>query len=260
MAENSSSAVGRAAIDEYLDSVELALIEVGAPRTDRQQVLQDLEAQIADMLARQPVPLTEESVRSMLDKLEPPSHFAAAYSNGKQTAAQAPVPTPPVQRSFPYMPRPLWAMIAAVSCALFGIACLMALFAAATRAHGPFELFMSLAVLSFFVTPIAIWMGFRQQRVHADATSRDLLLKSTCGYISVALALVMLLLAAITDGFALQALGVAAFVYLDYLLIRRLWRRMAAALPVQSAPSSPRDANGNDASSPVTSPTAMPAV
>jgi hypothetical protein len=260
MTENSSSAVGRAAIDEYLDSVELALIDVGAPRTDRLQVLQDLEAQIADMLAQSPPPLTEESVRSVLEKLEPPSHFAAMYSNGKQTAAEAPMPTPPVQRYFPSMPRPLWAMIAAISCALFGLACLMAVFAAATRAHGPFELFMSLAVLSFFGTPIAIWMGFRQQRIRADVTSRDLLLKSTCGYISVALALVMLLLAAITEGFALQALGVAAFVYIEYLLIRRLWRRMAAALPAQTVSSSPRESNGNGASTPVTSPTPMPAV
>ncbi len=89
MTENSSSAVGRAAIDAYLDSVELALIAADAPRIDRLQVLQDLEAQIADMLAQQPTPLTEESVRSVLDKLEPPSHFAATYGNGKQTA-----PTP----------------------------------------------------------------------------------------------------------------------------------------------------------------------
>jgi hypothetical protein len=258
MTENSSPAVGRAAIDEYLDSVELALIDVDAPRIDRLQVLQDLEAQIADMLAQQPGPLTEESVRSVLDKLEPPSHFAAMYSNGKQT--EAPVPTPPVQRYFPYMPRPPWAMIAAASCALFGVACLMAMFAAATRAHGPFELFMSLAVLTFFVTPIAIGMAYRQQRTRADVTSRNILLQSTCGYISIALALLMLLAAAITDGFALQALGVAAFVYLEYLLIRRLWRRMAAALPAQTAPSSPRETNGNGASSPVTSPNPMPVV
>src|SRR5262245_33034613 len=43
-------AVGRAAIDAYLDSVEQALFAVHAPRGDRVQVLQDLESQIADML------------------------------------------------------------------------------------------------------------------------------------------------------------------------------------------------------------------
>ena len=69
-------AIGRATIDAYLDSVEQALMAAHAPRSDRLQVLQDLESQIAEMLAREPAPLTEESVRSVIEKLEPPRHFA----------------------------------------------------------------------------------------------------------------------------------------------------------------------------------------
>src|SRR6187200_3117103 len=84
MTENSTSEVGRAAIDAYLDSVEQALLAAHAPRSDRVQVLADLEAQIADMLAREPQPLTEEIVRMVIARLEPPSHFAAMYGNGKQ--------------------------------------------------------------------------------------------------------------------------------------------------------------------------------
>src|SRR6476660_8294535 len=82
MTENTSSTVGRAAIDAYLDSVEQALLAAHAPRADRVQVLQDLESQIADMLAVGPQPLTEEIVQSVIAKLEPPSHFAATYCNG----------------------------------------------------------------------------------------------------------------------------------------------------------------------------------
>ena len=113
MTENSSPTVGRAAIDAYLDSVEQALMSAHAPRSDRLQVLQDLESQIADMLTQQPMPLTEESVRAVLDKLEPPSHFAATYGNGTQTNPSAPSPS-----RFARLPRAPWPMIAAASCAL----------------------------------------------------------------------------------------------------------------------------------------------
>ena len=231
MTENSSSAVGRAAIDAYLDSVELALIAADAPRIDRLQVLQDLEAQIADMLAQQPTPLTEESVRSVLDKLEPPSHFAATYGNGKQPirrrrrrrraashACRAPLA--------PDRSRELRA-----SC----ISCLLAVFAAATDARGPFDLLMFLVMVSFVFTPIALWMAYRQLRAHPGMPGRDLVLKSSTVYTALALAVLMLFLAAITEGFVLMALGVAAFVYFEYLLIRRIWRHMAEALPPQPA-------------------------
>ena len=87
MTENSTSGVGRAAIDAYLDSIEQALLAAHAPRSDRVQVLADLEAQIADMLAREPQPLTEEVVKAVIARLEPPSHFAAMYGNGKHGAA-----------------------------------------------------------------------------------------------------------------------------------------------------------------------------
>jgi hypothetical protein len=257
MTENSSATVGRAAIDAYLDSVELALIAADAPRIDRLQVLQDLESQIADMLSQQPTPLTEESVRYVLDKLEPPSHFAATYGNGKQTP-----PTPPTAAPgrFARLPRAPWPFIAAASCALLSVACLLAVFAAATDARGFLDIFMFLVVLSFFVTPIALWIAYRQLRARSNLLGRDLVLKSTCVYAALALALLTLFLAVITEGFALLALGVAAFVYFEYLLVRRIWRRMSDALPPQPAAISPRESNGNGASSPVTSGAPMPAV
>jgi hypothetical protein len=261
MTDNPSPAVGRAAIDAYLDSVELALIAADAPRIDRLQVLQDLEAQIADMLAREPQPLTEESVRSVLDKLEPPSHFAATYGNGgKTTDSTSPSRSAPTLSRFVRIPRVPWPQIAVASCALLCISCLLALFAAATSAHGPLDLFMFLVIVSFVFSPIALWIAYRQLRAHPSVPGRDLVLKSACAYTAIALAVLMFFLALITEGFVLMALGVAAFVYFDYLLVRRLWRRMADALPPQSASSSPLETNGNAAASPVTSATPMPAM
>ncbi len=151
-------------------------------------------------------------------------------------------------------------MIATASCALLAIACLFAVFAAATNARGPFDLLMFLAIVSFVLTPIALWMAYRQLRAHPDTPGRDLVLKSTTVYAALALALLLLFLAAITEGFVLTALGVVAFVYFEYMLIRRIWRHMAEALPPQPTSSPTRDTNGNGASAPVASATPMPAV
>ena len=200
-----------------------------APRSDRLQVLQDLESQIADMLAREAAPLTKESVRAVLDKAR---------------AAAVTLPPPTATAHIQHGPRRRQAVShgcrehpgrssQAASCALLCLVCLLAMFAVATDAHGPFDLFMSLAVLSFVVTPVALWMAYRHLRAHPDMQGRDLVLKSACAYIALALALLMLFLATITEGFVLIALGVAAFVYFEYLLIRRLWRRLADALPPQ---------------------------
>jgi hypothetical protein len=256
MTENSST-VGRAAIDAYLDSVELALIEADAPRIDRLQVLQDLEAQIADMLAQQPLPLTEESVRAVVEKLEPPSHFAATYGNSKQPASPTPKAAP---SRFPQMPRVPWPSISAASCAVLVVTFLLMMFAAASNAHGPVELFSFLVVVSLFTTPIALWMAYRQLRAYPDMAGRDFVAKSITICAALALALLMLFGAAMTQGFILMALGVAAFIYIEYVLIRRLWRHLAETLPSQSSSSTPRETNGNGASPPVTSASPMPAM
>ena len=75
-------------IDVYLDAVERAMTAAHAPRTDRLQVLQDLEAQIADMLAQQEQPLTDEAVCAVIAGLEPPSHFAENYGAHPSRAKQ----------------------------------------------------------------------------------------------------------------------------------------------------------------------------
>src|SRR5262245_905019 len=122
MTENTSSAVGRAAIDAYLDSVEQALLAAHAPRADRTQVLQDIESQIADMLAVGPQPLTEEIVQSVIAKLEPPSHFAANYVNG---SASVNSPQPAWRIQIARRPVIRWPIVAELSCASLAFGCLL---------------------------------------------------------------------------------------------------------------------------------------
>ena len=252
MTENSSSTVGRAAIDSYLDSVELALIAADAPRIDRQQVLQDLEAQIADMLAQQPSPLTDEVVQSIIQSLEPPSHFAATYGSPQPVS-------PASEPQLPWRTQLRWPVVGAASCGLLLAGCLLALLAAATNNNGPLILLsVFMMLVGFAFTPFALWRARRELSTHPErAPDRDLILKSTVAYVVVSTTLPMAFLTAITEGYALMPLGVAAFIYLQYILVRRLWRRMSDPLPPQrTAP--PVKQNGNGARSPL-SPAAMPA-
>jgi hypothetical protein len=255
MTHDSSSAVGRAAIDAYLDSVDLALIAAGAPRIDRLQVLQDLESQIADMVAREPSPITEAAVHAVLDKLEPPSHFAATFGQAGDSTPSRP------HRSFRWT-RPNWPILAAVSCALLPLGCIALLSAELLRFSSPVSglSILSSLFLGVVFTPIALWMAYKQLQVQPDTTGRELLLKSTITYGVLAPLLVMLFAAAVTDGIVLIPFGFAAFVYLQYLLLRRLWRRISEAFPLQTAAVSSRGTNGSDANARVASASPMPAL
>jgi hypothetical protein len=240
MTENSTPAVGRPAIDAYLDSVEQALLAARAPRSDRLQVLQDLDAQIADMLAHEPSPLTEESVRAVIEKLEPPRHFADTYGNTMEFTSR---PT----RRFPRLGHINWPLISAVSFALIPMGGLLALLDPGLFG-GLIILFMW--PIGFLFTPFAIWKAFKQLRAQpGKIAGRDLVLKTTVAYGVLAPVLVMLLAIMITEGFALFVLGAAALVYVQYLALKRLWRFMAEAIPPRPAPASTSNSNGNGASS-----------
>lgn len=245
MTDQSNSAVGRAAIDAYLDSVDEALIAAHAPRSDRMQVLQDLESQITDMLSQQPQPLTEEAVQAVIKTLEPPSHFAATYGNGKRPAA----PSVDLYLRFPQI---RWPLAAAINAALLPLACLLMWFAEATRARGPFVglPLMLMFLLGFAFTPLAIWKA-RKQLLAATENSRDygLFVKSIIVYGAFAPALLAMVAAFASDGAVLIPFGIVAFVYIQYLAIRRIYRYMTDGVP-QSAPSpSTATSNGNGISS-----------
>jgi hypothetical protein len=251
MTENSSPAVGRAAIDAYLDSVEQALLAARAPRSDRLQVLQDLESQIADMLAHEPSPLTEESVRSVVEKLEPPRHFANTYGNAIDSTSWS-------IRRFMRLEHINWPLISAVSFALNPAGGLLALlnpglFGAVTV--------LFLLPIGLLFTPVALWKAFKQLRADPRKTrGRYLVLKTMVAYGVLVPVVVVLFAAVITEGYAFFLLGFAALVYVQYLLVRRLWRYMAEAIPPQAEPVSTSHANGNGASSHLGSATPMPAM
>jgi hypothetical protein len=247
-----SDDVGADLIDAYLIAVENALVSAGAPRADRMQVLQNLETQITEMLADHALPFTEDVVRAVLDKLEPPSHFAATYRNEQEASRPA-----PVLRGKP--PRWSWPVTAAVSCALLIVGCLLLLLGSVGHSKGLAALGGSSLFIGSVVTPFALWRAFDQLRASSQGRSnRDLVLKSTIVYGAIAPALLMALVTVATQGYVLLPLGAAVFVYLQYLLIRWVWQRMSEALP--TAPVANDKSNGDAPTPPVASAISMPAM
>ncbi|HEY4232380.1 MAG TPA: hypothetical protein VGM76_03070 [Lacipirellulaceae bacterium] len=226
-----SNVVGCDLINAYLDSVEQALISAGAPRTDRLQVLQDLEAQIADMLAQQPRPLTEDIVHSVIAQLEPPSHFAANYANGKELNAAETRPSRSQSRF-------RWPMIAAAGCASVLIGYVFLMLAAAIGAAGPaVGMIAMLLLIGIAVTPLAIWKSIKQSRAGlALPADRNLVLRTAIVYAAVVPTSLLLLACAATQGIIMIPIGMVAFVYFQYALVRRLWHRLNDTLPPQPTP------------------------
>jgi hypothetical protein len=65
-------------LDAHLDAVEAALAEAGRSREERRGVVDDLEAQVLDMLAARSAAPRMEDVEAVLAALDPPS----AYGSG----------------------------------------------------------------------------------------------------------------------------------------------------------------------------------
>jgi hypothetical protein len=206
-------------------------VTAGAPRADRTQVLQNLETQISEMLADHTLPFTEDVVRAVLGKLEPPSQFAATYRNEREATRSA---LGLLRRP----PRLSWPLTATMSCGLLTVGCLLLLLSSVGRSHALALSGACLVFVSLVLTPFALWRGFQQLRARPRQRSgRNLLLKSTIVYGTLAPALLMALVTATTQGYVLLPLGAAAFVYIQYLLIRWIWQRMSEALPSAPVPN-----------------------
>jgi hypothetical protein len=247
MTEYSTSvAIGQASIDAYLESVERALLDAQAPRSERLQVLQDLESQIADMLAQLPQPVTEQTVQDVIATLEPPRHFAETYgTQGKETRSRQPNGTATVALN-------RWVAVSAISCALIPLGCLLLVFAAATSMNGLAVLIATLPlIVGCVLTPIALRKGFRQLRAApARYLGRELALGTMVGYVATAPLLLLLIACVVTEGAVLYLLAIAAFFYFQYLLMRKVWQRMADALPPRAAADVSREHSDRDSSSP----------
>lgn len=93
----------RAKLDAHLDAVEKALIAAGSSRERRRGVLDDLEAQILDMLAGKSDHPTLPDLDAVLATLDPPAAYA-------QTPAGDPLvpPTPPTPPKPRYSRTAIW--------------------------------------------------------------------------------------------------------------------------------------------------------
>jgi hypothetical protein len=246
-------------IDAYLIAVENALVAAGAPRADRMQVLQNLETQIEEMLQPHPLPFTEDTIRAVLDKLEPPSHFAAMYSNGGKRYEPASPTTSAPQRAF-RLARPHWPNVAAV-CASSLV--LSVMFGLIVGASGPNVFWLVMTLLSgfvgFVVTPIALWKAYRQLRSNPAAPGRSLVINSAIAYGTLAPILLVLIAGEATNGAAPILFGIAAFFYAQYVLLRRLWTYLSHALRATPAASTTNSA-GRGTPPSVRPATPMPAI
>jgi HAAS domain-containing protein len=217
MTNESASDVGQVVIDEYLDSVERALIASRAPRSERTQVVQDLESQIAEMLAAEPQPLTEDSVSAVIARLEPAAHFAATYGNGTKEAAHS---QPRVPRWV--TPRVSWAVLAAISCWMIPIAALLIMMAGRS-ADGLTLLLLFMVGAGILFGPFALWKAVREMQSSTPAASRrDMVMIAAMVYSMVVPVLLMVVAVGITEEGAFVALGVIGFIYFQYLLVRRV--------------------------------------
>jgi hypothetical protein len=256
MTENATSDVGRATIDAYLDSVEEALLTANAPRGDRVQVLADLESQIADMLAQQPAPLTEESVKSVIEKLEPASHFAAMYRNCKQPRTDL-----SSEVVGPLLDKIRWSRVA-IACFVLPLLGTSLEFALHFLYHvGNGAMLVLSIVAGLIATPFALAMAYWQVRARPGRfPDRDLVLSMIVGYAAVAPAFVMIVLTEWTYGVVLIPFGFVAVVYLQWRFVQRVHRHMMNALPPQPGNGSSSDAGERGAARPIGSATSVPAV
>jgi hypothetical protein len=242
MTEQTTDALRSAPVEAYLDSVEQALLVARVPRNERAQVLEDLTAQIADMLGAQPAPLTDDAIRAVLAQLEPPSHFAAMYTNGGENHAPAAPTSMAPQRSF-RLARPEWPKVAAV-CASTLV--LSVLFGLMVGASGPHDFWIFMTLLTGFVglvfTPIALYRAFKQLRATPGKyRGRNLAAGSLLIYAACMPIMLLVIASLATDGVIFYPLGLLAFAYAQYRLIQHLRHRIIPTLPADPPSPTPAD-------------------
>jgi len=167
------SAIGADRIDVYITSVERVLLTAAVPAAERVQILDDLETQITEILASEPLPISDQAVAAVIARLEPPNHFAEIYSANPQPS---PTPTePPAAQT--YSP---WVLFAAGSCAMIGLSCLLLLLFAANEVSPPVAITVILFLLTCAVLcPLALRQGLTQLRTAPERYCGSKLATST---------------------------------------------------------------------------------
>lgn len=233
---DADSAVGADRIDAYINSVEQVLLAAAVPAAERVQILDDLETQITEMLASEPLPISDATVAAVISRLEPPSHFAATYAVEPQQshAAAALAPAPP------YSP---WILAATCSCAMVFLSCLLLMLMAAEDLAPPVAFTVILFLLACAIaTPLTLRKGLVQLRTAPKQYRGQTLATGTAlAYWTVVPLLLLLFVCVLTEGFILIPVGLAAFAYVHYRLLRRLHHRLTSPAPDQRTSRSFRD-------------------
>jgi len=100
----------RARLDAHLDAVEKALVGANCTRERRRGVVDDLEAQILDMLAGKSEAPTVAELEEVLGKLDPPSAYGEGA--GRASAAMPSQPAAPAIRPQPrYARTAIWGLV-----------------------------------------------------------------------------------------------------------------------------------------------------
>src|SRR4051794_5843844 len=75
----------QALIDDRLDAIERVLLEAGASRGERRGVVEEVEAQIHELLGRRGGEPTRADVAAVLDSLDPPEAYAPEGPRPRRT-------------------------------------------------------------------------------------------------------------------------------------------------------------------------------
>ncbi len=158
--EQGRSALGQNRIDQYLDLVERTLMMANAPRSDRMQVIQDLESQISEMLAASSEPRSDALVIEILQRMEPATHFAAMYG---QAEAMTQPPSRQLKPRGPHMSR--WILAAAAMVGFLILTLLASPLLIENEELALMTIFMVIPA-TLLATPFIWWMGVREIRAN----------------------------------------------------------------------------------------------
>jgi hypothetical protein len=91
----------RARLEAHLNAVEQTLVAVGRSREQRRAILDDLESQIFDMLAKRSPEPTLADVEATLCQLDPPAAYAdpSQQASSPAPSSQAPAESPHISRT-----------------------------------------------------------------------------------------------------------------------------------------------------------------
>lgn len=205
-------------IDARLDAIERVLLRVRAAYSERRQIVDDVAAQVHELLARRSPQPTKEDVREVLASLDPPEAFVPEEYRSRLAVA----PDEPVARG----PQISWLALGSAGVGLFGLMLGSLCFLA--EIDGGELVLLGLLVLSFPLTlcgAIAVVQVLRSEGRLTGlpfALGAALLAPMLFGNFALVTAAMMV------EEIGLYLLAGAAVLQLNWYCIRQLWRWLDA--------------------------------